>query len=142
MIVPEEATNRDWISIGQLPTEEVVRELVTEAHGRFAPVQEGDVARYIPALAEARPAHFVICAATSLVPGDSPDATWAFIQEGFSPFAVRPLAIDQRVTALAIATIRRNVGIATLLEEQERIWFDPDASTDLYTRQCAVRHGP
>jgi glutaminase len=77
-------------------------------------------------------------AATSLVPGDSADAKWAFIQEGFSRFAGRPLELDQRVYASEIATNRRNVGIASLLQEQERIWFDPEASTDLYTRQCAL----
>jgi glutaminase len=213
--VSEDVTNRDWISTGQLPTEAVVRELVSEAHARFAPVQEGDVASYIPALAEASPAHFGICvaaaggllveagdsqqlfsiqslskpflfalicqaigedvareklgvnstglpfnsvlaversgeglsnpmvnagaiAATSLVPGDSAEAKWAFIQEGFSRFAGRPLELDQRVYASEIATNRRNVGIASLLQEQERIWFDPEASTDLYTRQCAL----
>lgn len=215
MKVSEEAINGDWISTGQLPTADVVRELVSEAHLRFAPVQEGEVASYIPALAEARAAHFGICvaatggllveagesqqpfsiqslskpflfalicqaigedaareklgvnstglpfnsvlaversgeglsnpmvnagaiAATSLVPGDSADAKWAFIQEGFSRFAGRPLTIDQRVYASEIATNRRNLGIASLLQEQERIWFDPDASTDLYTRQCAL----
>jgi glutaminase len=37
-----------------------------------------------------------------------------------------------------MAANRRNLGIATLLQEQERIWFDPDAATDLYTRQCAL----
>ncbi len=200
--VSEDVTNRDWISTGQLPTEDVVRGLVSEAHARFAPVQEGDVASYIPALAEASSTHFGICvaaaggllveagdsqqlfsiqslskpflfalicqaigedvareklgmersgeglsnpmvnagaiAATSLVPGDSAEAKWAFIQEGFSRFAGRPLELDQRVYASEIATNRRNVGIASLLQEQERIWFDPEASTDLYTRQCAL----
>jgi glutaminase len=37
-----------------------------------------------------------------------------------------------------LATNRRNLGIANLLEEQGGIWFDPEASTDLYTRQCAL----
>jgi glutaminase len=178
-------------------------------------VQEGEVARYIPALAAADPAHFGICvastggmvfeagestqpftiqslskpflfallcqaigedvardrlgvnstglpfnsvlaversgeglsnpmvnagaiAATSLVPGDTAEAKWLFIEEGFSRFAGRPLQIDQEVYASEIATNRRNLGIATLLEEQQRIWFDPDAATDLYTRQCAL----
>ena len=30
------------------------------------------------------------------------------------------------------------MGIATLLSAQERLWFDPAISTDLYTRQCAL----
>lgn len=77
-------------------------------------------------------------AATSLVPGDSAEAKWSFIEEGFSHFAGRRLQIDQGVYASEMAANRRNLGIATLLEEQERIWFDPDAATDLYTRQCAL----
>jgi glutaminase len=77
-------------------------------------------------------------AATSLAPGESIEAKWAFIQEGFSRFAGRPLAIDQAVYASELTTNQRNVGIATLLEEQERIWWDPQAATDLYTRQCAL----
>jgi glutaminase len=42
------------------------------------------------------------------------------------------------VYASEVATNRRNLGIATLLEEQEGIWFDPEATIDLYTRQCAL----
>ncbi|MEB3317902.1 MAG: glutaminase A [Cyanobacteriota bacterium] len=211
------ARTRDeaWISTGRLPTEEVVRELVTEAHRRFAPVAEGTVARYIPALAEANPNHFGLCvatpngliieagearqaftiqslskpflfaligaaigedvareklgvnstglpfnsvlaverteeglsnpmvnagaiAATSLAPGDTAAEKWAFILEGFSRFAGRPLAIDPVVFASELETNKRNLGIATLLEEQERIWFPPEATTELYTRQCAL----
>jgi glutaminase len=203
------------VSTGRLPTEEVVRLLVAEAHRRFGPISEGEVASYIPALASANPAHFGVClaatggqvfeagetaqpfsiqslskpflfalicqaigedeareklgvnstglpfnsvlavertdeglsnpmvnagaiAATSLAPGDSVEAKWAFIQEGFSRFAGRSLAIDDAVYASELATNRRNVGIATLLEEQERIWMDPAAATELYTRQCAL----
>ena len=204
-----------WVSTGHLPTEEVVHLLVREAHRRYSPVEEGAVARYIPALASANPDHFGICvaaaggqlfeagettqpfsiqslskpflfaliceaigedaareklgvnstglpfnsvlaverteeglsnpmvnagaiAATSLAPGDSIEAKWAFIQEGFSRFAGRPLEIDGAVYASELANNRRNVGIATLLGEQERIWLDPEAATDLYTRQCAL----
>ena len=50
----------DWVSTGQLPSEEVVRQLVEEAHRRFSRVEEGELAGYIPALAEANPAHFGI----------------------------------------------------------------------------------
>lgn len=77
-------------------------------------------------------------AATSLAPGDTAEAKWAFIQEGFSRFAGRPLELDAEVYASEVATNRRNLGIANLLEEQGSIWFDPEASTDLYTRQCAL----
>lgn len=205
----------DWVSTGQLPSEDAVRELVAEAHRRFSPVREGVVADYIPALASADPTHFGICvaasvgplfeagesrqvfsiqslskpflfallceaigedvardklgvnstglpfnsvlaversgeglsnpmvnagaiAATSLVPGDSAEEKWSFIEQGFSRFAGRPLVLDEAVYASEMAANRRNLGIATLLEAQERIWFDPDAATDLYTRQCAL----
>ena len=77
-------------------------------------------------------------AATSLAPGDSTEAKWAFIEEGFSRFAGRPLAIDGEVYASEVGTNRRNLGIANLLEEQGSIWFDPEATTDLYTRQCSL----
>ena len=204
-----------WVSTGHLPTEEVVRLLVNEAHRRFSPVREGEVADYIPALSVANPNHFGICvaatggqlfeagetlepfsiqslskpflfaliceaigenaareklgvnstglpfnsvlavertdeglsnpmvnagaiAATSLAPGESMEEKWAFIVEGFSRFAGRPLAMDEVVYASELATNRRNVGIANLLEAQERIWMDPEAATELYTRQCAL----
>jgi glutaminase len=208
-------TGSDWVSTGHLPTEVVVQQLVEEAHHRFAPVEEGEVARYIPALATACPAHFGICvaatggqlfeageamqpfsiqslskpflfalicqaigedeareklgvnstglpfnsvlaversgeglsnpmvnagaiAATSLAPGETAEAKWAFIQAGFSRFAGRPLEIDRAVYGSELATNRRNAGIASRLSEHERIWFDPVAATNLYTRQCAL----
>ncbi len=77
-------------------------------------------------------------ATTSLALGDTAEAKWAFIQEGFSRFAGRALALDEEVYASEVATNRRNLGIANLLEEQGCIWFDPEATTDLYTRQCAL----
>jgi glutaminase len=77
-------------------------------------------------------------AATSLAPGASAEEKWAFIEGGFSRFAGRPLRVDGEVYASEVATNRRNLGIANLLEEQGGIWFDPEASTDLYTRQCAL----
>ncbi|MCS5694027.1 glutaminase A [Cyanobium sp. FGCU-6] len=77
-------------------------------------------------------------AATSLAPGESTEEKWAFIAAGFSRFAGRPLVVDEEVYASELATNRRNLGIANLLEEQGGLWFDPEASTDLYTRQCAL----
>ena len=207
--------NSDWVSTGHLPTQSVVQQLVDGAHQRFAGVGDGEVADYIPALADANPDHFGICiaasdgqlvaagqseqpfsiqsiskpflfalicqaigedaakqklgvnstglpfnsvlaversgeglsnpmvnagaiAATSLAPGDSAAAKWAFIEEGFSRFAGRQLEIDQIVYDSERATNQGNVGIATLLSAQERLWFDPEISTDLYTRQCSL----
>lgn len=204
-----------WVSNGHLPTAEVVQELVAEAHRRFAPVSDGRLADYIPALAAADPDHFGLCvsscggarfeagdahvpfsiqslskpflfalicqaigeeeardklgvnstglpfhsvlaversgdglsnpmvnagaiAATSLAPGATSEAKWAFIQDGFSRFAGRRLEIDADVCASELATNRRNAGIANLLSDHDRIWWDPDEATDLYTRQCSL----
>jgi glutaminase len=77
-------------------------------------------------------------AATSMAPGNTTEAKWAFIQEGFSRFAGRPLTVDEEVYASEMATNGRNLGIAHLLLEQGSIWFEPEATTDLYTRQCSL----
>jgi glutaminase len=205
----------EWVSNGHLPTAEVVQELVDEAHGRFAPVLDGQVADYIPALAAAVPENFGLCvsscggalfeagearvafsiqsiskpflfalicqaigeeeareklgvnstglpfnsvlaversgeglsnpmvnagaiAATSLAPGASSEEKWAFIQDGFSRFAGRRLEVDGRVFDSELASNRRNAGLATLLSDHDRIWWDPDEATELYTRQCSL----
>jgi glutaminase len=78
-------------------------------------------------------------AATSLAPGESAEAKWAFILDGFSRFAGRGLSVNEAVYASETATNQRNTGIASLLESVERIWFDADAATDLYTRQCSLQ---
>ncbi len=77
-------------------------------------------------------------AATSLAPGGTSEEKWAFIQEGFSRFAGRRLEIDEQVCGSELATNRRNVGIATLLSDHQRLWWDPAEATDLYTRQCSL----
>jgi len=205
----------EWVSNGHLPTAEVVQELVDEAHGRFAPVLDGQVADYIPALAAAAPESFGLCvsscggalfeagearvafsiqsiskpflfalicqaigeeeareklgvnstglpfnsvlaversgeglsnpmvnagaiAATSLAPGACSEQKWAFIQDGFSRFAGRQLEVDRRVFDSELASNRRNAGLATLLSDHDRIWWDPDEATELYTRQCSL----
>ena len=77
-------------------------------------------------------------AATSLVPGDTADDKWAFIREGLSRFAGRALDIDQKVYLSEAATNQRNQGIARLLESYDRMYFDPLAATDVYTKQCSL----
>ena len=77
-------------------------------------------------------------ATTSLVPGETAEAKWRFIQEGLSRFAGRTLAIDREVYESEAATNLRNRGIAKLLEGYGRIYFDPLEATDLYTRQCSL----
>jgi glutaminase len=77
-------------------------------------------------------------ATTSLVPGPTDDARWRFIRDGLSELAGRRLAIDDAIYASATATNSRNQAIARLLQSVGRIYLDPAAATDLYTRQCAL----
>jgi glutaminase len=77
-------------------------------------------------------------AATSLAPGDTAEAKWQFIQEHLSRFAGRPLSLNQAVYESEAATNQRNTGIAKLLQAYDRIFFDPVAATDIYTKQCSL----
>ncbi|HZX82959.1 MAG TPA: glutaminase A [Reyranella sp.] len=78
-------------------------------------------------------------ATTSLVPGESHEARWQFIQSGLSRFAGRDLAIDQAIFTAAIETNFRNRDIARALQARERIFMEPAAALDLYTRQCSLK---
>jgi glutaminase len=77
-------------------------------------------------------------ATTSLVPGDTAEAKWRFIQDGLSRFAGRKLSIDTEIYESEAATNQRNRGIARLLEGYERMYFDSLEATDVYTKQCAL----
>jgi glutaminase len=77
-------------------------------------------------------------ATTSLVPGDTAEAKWRFIQEGLSRFAGRKLSIDTEIYESEAATNQRNRGIARLLEGYERMYFDSLEATDVYTKQCSL----
>jgi glutaminase len=203
------------VSTGHLPSAQIVRDLVVDAHERYKGVDEGTVADYIPALA-ATPRHlFGVCVAgvngavhaagdaehafsiqsiskpfvfalicqaigaeparqrigvnstglafnsvmaielnadrtmnpmvnagaiatTSLAPGDTADAKWAFIREGLSHFAGRLLALDEDVYRSEAATNLRNRGIAKLLEGYGRMYCDALDATDVYTKQCSL----
>jgi glutaminase len=78
-------------------------------------------------------------ATTSLIPGTTAEEKWAFIVDGLSRFAGRPLELDEDVYASESATNLRNQGIAHLVDSYDRLYFDPDESTDVYTRQCSLR---
>jgi glutaminase len=77
-------------------------------------------------------------AATSLVPGESPDARRRFLLDGLSRFAGRTLSLDEATYASAAATNGRNQGIARVLQSLGRLACDPAEATDLYTRQSCV----
>jgi glutaminase len=77
-------------------------------------------------------------AATSLAPGKTADEKWAFIQDGLSQFAGRPLPLIEEVYQSEAATNLRNRGIAKLLEGYGRMYFDALQATDVYTKQCSI----
>ena len=53
-------------------------------------------------------------------------------------FAGRELTVNEEVYVSESATNMRNQGIAHLLKAYQRLYFDPDEATDLYTRQCSL----
>ena len=102
-------TGVDHISTGALPGNEVVGDLVAEAHDRFRSVDEGRVSRVYPVLEGADPALFGICVASvdgrMFVAGDSDVAfpimsvakpfTFALVCEALGPDAAREaLGVD------------------------------------------------
>lgn len=77
-------------------------------------------------------------ATTSLVPGQTEAARWAFIHAGLSRFAGRDLALDEEVYESAKDTNFRNRSIAHFLTTRGRIAGDAMEAVALYTRQCAL----
>lgn len=77
-------------------------------------------------------------AATSLAPGKTAAEKWQFIHTELSRFAGRTLTLNEAVYQSEAATNQRNKGIAKLLQAYDRIFFDPIAATDVYTKQCSL----
>jgi glutaminase len=77
-------------------------------------------------------------AATSFVTGNTAEDKWRTIRDGLSRFAGRELALNDEVYASESATNLRNRGIAHLLQGYGRLGFEPDLTTDVYTRQCSL----
>jgi glutaminase len=77
-------------------------------------------------------------ATTSLAPGATAEAKWQFIHAGLSRFAGHELSLNEEVYASAAASNQRNQAIARLLDSYDRLYFDPLATVDLYTRQCSL----
>ena len=77
-------------------------------------------------------------ATTSLAPGATAEAKFAFIQNGLSRFAGRALTVDEEVYRSEADTNLRNRGIAKLLEGYGRMYFDALETADVYTRQCSL----
>jgi glutaminase len=77
-------------------------------------------------------------ATTSLVPGDTAEQKFERVRQGLSRFAGRELSLSEDVYTSEASSNMRNQGIARLLESYGRLYFDPDAATDVYTRQCSL----
>ena len=77
-------------------------------------------------------------ATVSLLPGATADEKWTNLHRMLSGFAGRELAIDEEVYASATATNHRNQAIARLLLAVDAIYWDPEETVDLYTRQCSL----
>jgi glutaminase len=77
-------------------------------------------------------------ATTSLVSGTTAEDKFQRIREGLSGFAGRELGVNEDVYASESASNMRNQGIAHLLHSYGKVYFDPDAATDVYTRQCSL----
>jgi glutaminase len=77
-------------------------------------------------------------ATTSLAPGRTAELKWKFLRDGLSRFAGRELEVDEEALASERATNGRNEAMARLLEGHGRMYFDPDETTDVYTRQGAL----
>lgn len=212
---PDDRTDLALISTGHLPEPDAVQAILDEAYAEVRTVDDGAVADYIPALAEAPPEHFgaaivgatgnvftagdaahpfsiqsiskpfafaLLCeaighqeardklgvnntgmafnsvmaiefgvegitnpmvnagamATTSLLPGSTADEKWEHLHRGLSAFAGRDLELDHGVYESESDSNERNQGIAHLLDSYGRLYFDPDETTDLYTRQCSL----
>jgi glutaminase len=77
-------------------------------------------------------------ATTSLVPGESGESKWTFIQSGLSAFAGRELSLNVEIYESASRANQRNASIARLLQSYGRLYSDPVEALDLYTRQCSL----
>jgi glutaminase len=77
-------------------------------------------------------------AASSLVPGADLAAKWQSILRTHCDFAGEMLDVNEPVYRSEATDNLRNRAIAHLLNSYGRMYFDPDQTTDLYTRQCAI----
>lgn len=77
-------------------------------------------------------------ATTSLVEGKTGEEKFARILAIHEAFAGRKLAIDEEVYRSEAATNERNRAIARLMHAYGRLYFDPEVTTDVYTRQCSI----
>jgi glutaminase len=77
-------------------------------------------------------------ATTSLVSGADADAKWNKILTFYSKAAGEKLSLIEEVYESEAATNQGNRALAALLLKYERIYSDPLAAVDIYTKQCSV----
>lgn len=77
-------------------------------------------------------------AATSLIPGGSPEERFELLREFYSACAGRSLQINEDVYRSEKATGSRNRAIAYMLESFGVLDGDPDEVLDVYFRQCSL----
>ena len=77
-------------------------------------------------------------ATLSLAPGGRAERKWRFVREGLSRFAGRDLQVNDEVYDSVSSSNWRNQAVARLLYAHERLYFDPGAITDLYTRMSCL----
>ncbi len=78
-------------------------------------------------------------ATLSLAPGGRSERMWNFVRSGLSRFAGVDLEVDQEVYESVSGANWRNQAVARLLYAHERLYYDPVAITDLYTRMSCLR---
>lgn len=77
-------------------------------------------------------------AAVSMLQAADPAQRWSKIERGFNDFAGEELAVLEDVYTSEAESNFRNVSIAYLLYNYERLYSDPLEAVDVYTRQCSV----
>lgn len=77
-------------------------------------------------------------AAVSMLKAADPAQRWAKIERGFNDFAGEELSVLEDVYTSEAESNFRNVSIAYLLYNYERLYSDPLEAVDVYTRQCSV----
>jgi len=77
-------------------------------------------------------------ATASYAPGGSAAEKWAFVKDGLSRFAGRPLDLDEETFVSASATNHRNRELAAGLARHGGLGCDPADALDVYTRQSCL----
>jgi glutaminase len=77
-------------------------------------------------------------AAVSMLQAADPAQRWAKIERGFNDFAGEKLSVLEEVYTSEAESNFRNVSIAYLLYNYERLYSDPMEAVDVYTRQCSI----